>query len=144
MRLKCKFGEPKYGWLPVHIQVDDFELEMVASDVPVSPIALLQHAVWCVHEGREYEVWWHLEPESYYFEFTPMPDGMLEFVVSFARFDTTKRNRERLVRKVASKQAITIPFWRSIKELASRSFKNTDWPSIDHDDLDKLATLIKS
>jgi hypothetical protein len=67
MKLKCKFGEPHYGWLPVKLTAGDYTLEMDVSDVPVDPIYILILSLHRALNGLESEIWWHLEPVSYYF-----------------------------------------------------------------------------
>jgi len=68
-KLTLEFGVPEHGWLPIKIAFNDFSLEFEASDVPANPIDQLISSLISVTKGLKAEVWWHLEPAYYYFEF---------------------------------------------------------------------------
>jgi len=143
MKLKCKFGKPHHGWLPVKLTAGDYNLEMDVSDVPVDPIYILISSLHRALNGLESEVWWHLEPASYYFYFEPEENGEVKFLIAFAEENVTRNHREIVFETAGSQAEIIFPFWRAIKEFASHSYEGPDWPPVDHAELEKLTALVK-
>jgi hypothetical protein len=143
MKLKCKFGEPHHGWLSIRLTTGDFSLEMEVSDVPVDPIYVLISSLCLALNGLESEVWWHLEPASYYFYFEPEEQGEFKFSIAFAESNVTRNHRETVFETSGSKAEIIFPFWRAIKEFASHSYKEPDWSAIDHAELENLTVLVR-
>ncbi|MBK8903705.1 MAG: hypothetical protein IPM53_21155 [Anaerolineaceae bacterium] len=128
MKLECKFGKPHDGWLPVSLNAGGFSLEIDVSDVPVDPIYVLISSLYRALSGLDSEVWWHLEPASYYFYFEPEETGELKFTIAFAEENVTRNHREIVFETSGSKAEIILPLWRAIQEFVSYSYKEPDWP----------------
>jgi hypothetical protein len=84
--LNIEFGQPEHGWLPVSLRHGDFELEFEASDVPINPIDQLISGLIQITKGISTEVWWHLEPGGYYFDFDNNGD-QFNLRISYAEND---------------------------------------------------------
>lgn len=143
MKIKCKFGVPHHGWLPVKVTVGDFYLEMEASDVPVNPINILISSLTRTLSGFESEVWWHLEPASYYFSFASEGEDNYKFTISFADVDSVSSKRQHIFETSGNKNEIILPFWRAVKEFASHSYLEPHWPETYEGWIDQLTTMVK-
>jgi len=75
MKLKCRFGIPQHGWLPIFITCDDFQNEMKVSDMPVNSVDMLIQALSRILDGVDSKVWWHLKPANYTLDFVPQEVG---------------------------------------------------------------------
>lgn len=144
MKLKVKFGTPHHGWLPVEITQNDFELQFEASDVPVNPIDQLIEGLLRVINNLESEVWWHLEPPSYYFNFSRISTDQFCLAISFADDSKVTTTRQELFRAIGTKKEIIAPFWRAIKEFLSHSYVEPDWPPLYTEELEELTKKIKA
>ena len=144
MKVKCKFGVPHHGWLPVKITIGDFTLEFEASDVPANPVDLLTASLLRSLHGLESEVWWHLEPASCYFTFTPIQAEQYLFSISYADSHSDAEVRHEKYRMSGGRDEVIVPFWRAIKEFMSHSYLSSDWPLTYDLELEKLTSAIKS
>ena len=143
MKVKCKFGMPHHGWLPVKVTIGDFTLEFEASDVPVNPVDLLSASLLRALNGLESEVWWHLEPASYYFTFTPIEAGQYLLAISYADSHSDVEVRHEKLKVSGSKDEVIVPFWRAIREFVSHSYQEPHWPLTYDFELEKLSSAIK-
>ena len=124
--IKVDFGEPHHGWLPVKIESDEYTCEFEASDVPVDPLGVLADALGTVVTSGQVEVWWHLEPAGYYFNFISTPNGY-ELAISFSK-DSKLQNKEHLHTFSGSFSEIILPVWRALKEFYSHNYTEPHWP----------------
>ncbi|WP_101447498.1 hypothetical protein [Pontibacter ramchanderi] len=139
-KLKIELGTPEHGWLPVKIAFNDFRLEFEASDVPANPIDQLISSLRSVIKGMKADVWWHLEPEGYYFELEKLSDEYT-LSISFAKSESSKRE---LVLKVnGSYESLILPVYRAIKKFADHKHDTHDWPPTDNTALERLVELVK-
>src|SRR5687767_1338396 len=127
-KLKIEFGQPEHGWLPVTLRQRDFELRFRASDVPVNPIDQLISGIRQITKGITTEVWWHIEPEGYYFDFDRKGDEY-KLRISFATRD--KGERELVYETQGKYEEIIMPFYRSIKTFFTQKIDVPHWPKTD-------------
>jgi hypothetical protein len=139
-KLSIEFGTPEHGWLPVKITFIHFKLEFEASDVPANPVDQLISSLRSVIKGIKGEVWWHLEPEGYYFEFEKFGNDYT-LTTSFAKSEKSDRKIEFKVN--GSYESLILPIYRAIKKLADQKHNPQNWPAIDKTELDKLTELVK-
>jgi len=144
MKLKCKLGVPQHGWLPILLTYGDFRLEMDVSDVPVNSVDLLVHSLSRVIDGLESDVWWHLEPASYTFSFSPKEMDKFSFGVSFLDGSVGDEKSQHIFECTGSRDEIILPFWRAVMEFASHSYTEPEWPAIDELALTRLTTKIRN
>lgn len=141
-RIRVEFEQPSHGWLPTKVVMNDFELEMAASNVPVNPIYLLYTAIMDVVNGSEATVWWHLEPAGYYFKFTRPEPQLYWLIISFA---TDHQQAPTFIYEIKGSAAdIILPFCRAIKKLASFKHDEHDWPKLEKKQLVRLTELISA
>jgi hypothetical protein len=139
-KLSIEFGTPEHGWLPVKIDFNDFKLEFEASDVPANPMDQLISSLRSVIKGIKAEVWWHLEPEGYYFDFEKFSE---EYTLNIS-FAKSKNSERTMVFKVTGGyESLIMPIYRAIKKLADQKHDPQNWPTIDKTELDKLTELVK-
>lgn len=140
-RIRVEFEQPSHGWLPVKVVMNDFELEMTASDVPVNPIYVLYRAIQDVVDGLEATVWWHLEPAGYYFKFTQPEPQLYRLVISFSK---DQQQAPTYICEIQGSAAdIILPFCRASKKLASLNYDEHDWPRLEEKQLAHLTNLIR-
>jgi hypothetical protein len=75
------------------------------------------------------------------FYFEPEETGEIKFSITFAESTVTRNHRETVFETLGSKAEIIFPFWRALKEFASHSYEEPDWPPVDHVELEKLTVL---
>ena len=139
-RLKIVFGHPEHGWLPVELRHNGFELQFMASDVPVNPVDLLISGLRQITKGIKNEVWWHLEPEGYYFDFDKEGDKY-KLRISFAKRDTA--DKEFIYEIQGQYEEIVMPFYRSIKSFLNQPIDEPHWPKTDEKEIEKLTEIVK-
>jgi hypothetical protein len=136
-KIKVNFGKPLHGWLPVSLAAGQFELEFRASDVPENPLYLLVDALLKALVDLESEVWWHLEPDGFYFNFEPHGNEECTLKISY-----TNGVPPEMVKKVfeirGDFKKILLPFWRAVREFDSHDYSKHHWPKTHVDDLNKL------
>lgn len=144
MQLKCRFGEPHAGWLPVELTCDDLRLEFEVSHIPTNPIDSLILGLDRAISGLEAEIWFNLEPASYYLEFNPLAEQRYEFRIEFSQKDAQHRQYRTAVLEISgNKDEIVLPFWRAITEFASHSYTEPAWPEVDDFALSKLRKRVR-
>jgi hypothetical protein len=140
MNLKFSINKPEHGWLPCVLEINGKTFEIDASDVPTDPLDNLVDSLWRCCRGDNAEVWWHLEPAGYYFEFVPKLSE-LEFRVYFS-IDSTNEKKELVTKAVCNKRETLLMFWKSLKKTSSFKINEHDWLSFDFKDMDKLKEAI--
>ena len=144
MKLKCKFGIPHNGWLPVTVTKDDFLLEFEASDVPTNPMGLLIPSLSRALSGFESEVWWHLEPTSYYFNFAPTATNQFSLSISVAEDDSPTSKHQIIFETSGNKDEIILPFWRAIKEFLSHNYSEPHWAETHQEGFKQFTIQLKN
>lgn len=144
MKLKCKFGVPHHGWLPVLITCNGFELEFEASAVPVNPINILIYALSKAIDRIDSELEWHLEPSAYRFNFKTSPGAQVNLLISFADSYKTSASSKPLFSCEGTADEIILPFWRAVKEFASHEYGEPHWPPLDNTALSRLTSRVKN
>ncbi|WP_426493172.1 hypothetical protein [Hymenobacter sp. 102] len=139
-RIRVDFERPSHGWLPVKVIMNDFELTINASDVPINPIYLLYLAILDVVDGIASKVWWHLEPAGYYFDFTQPQPGLYRLVISY---HSDSQVSEFMHETKGSAADIILPFCRAIKNLNSYKYDEQDWPSLEGMQLNRLSNVME-
>ncbi len=140
--MKLKFGEPHHGWLPVKIEFEDCAYEFEASDVPVDPLERLIDALCVALAFREREVWWHLEPDGYYFNIA-FANDVYSVTLSYAKGSKTK-NKKHLCACKGSFPDIVLPIWRALREFYSHKYTEPHWPSEPTIEMQALTDQIKA
>ena len=144
MKLKCRFGVPEHGWLLVQVLAGDYTLEMDVSDVPVNPIDQLIESLCRVLYGMESEVWWHLEPASYYFSFSRSGTTKYRCEITFAKGNKVSDPRRDVLTVVGNVNEVIFPFWRAIREFMTYEYEEPRWPKTDAFAVEKLTELVRS
>ena len=140
--LRWKLGKPENRWVPVKLTCDDKFVEFLGSDVPNNPVQELVDALWKIAHGDMSEVWWHLEPDGYFFVFEPKQDKIL-FSVFFAE-NSTQNSRREILRVTGDLKSIVLPLWRGLREFLSYPLAEPHWPPINESEVTRLGTLIKN
>jgi hypothetical protein len=134
-------AEPRNGWVSVSLCIGSEELEFSASDVPNNPIEELIGAMLDVSVNREATVWWHLEPDGYYFELSPIQE-QVQLRVLFA--EHSRRDRRREVACIAgSKQDILLPLWRGLRQFQSFDVMEPHWPGVRYGALEEFGEQLR-
>lgn len=129
-------NEPVHGWVPVRAEFGRIALEFEASDVPNNPIESLVDALYAVCAGREAVVWWHLEPDGYYFKFYPAQE-LVTLRVLFSENSLETRSRE--VHAIeGTRQEVLLPIWRALRAFQSFSLSEPHWPPVRFGQLEDL------
>lgn len=140
-KLKIEFGQPEHGWLPVNLRHGDFELKFEASDVPINPIDQLISGIRQITKGISTEVWWHLEPAGYYFDFDKTGDKY-NLRIAFAKNDTADKE---LVHETCGEfEDIVMPFYRSIMSFFSQTIEEPHWPKTDEREIKAFHSCISA
>ena len=127
--LQLGLGRPCHGWLPVRLAVGGQVIEFEASDVPQDPVEALVDALALAARDVASTVWWHLEPDGYFFDFQPLPQvpGTCRLGVCFA-----PGSSRALAAEVASvsgdKTAILLPLWRALRQFQTLATDPLHWP----------------
>jgi hypothetical protein len=137
---KIKLGTPHHGWLPVDIEAAGEMLVIDASDVPIDPLDQLLESVLLSKQGKESEVWWHLEPAGYYFAIKPQTDKV-KIEISFAESDMAKR---KLVCKFEiSANNYLVQVYQVLSSFYAKGFEDPHWPELrEPSRLEKLGELL--
>jgi hypothetical protein len=138
--ISLSFAPPRHGWLPVRVAAGDEIVEFVASNVPNNPAQCLADAISTSFHGFTTEVWWNLEPEGYYFGFSPHPDGV-KFCVSFAEC-AQGLNRCELLSVVGTTTEILLPVWRALRQLESLKIGEPHWSNTEFAELASLGKVL--
>ncbi len=145
MTLKCKFGEPENGWLPVELSLEGQILNLDVSDVPADPINCLILGLDRTITGLQDEIFFHLEPDGYFLCFECLAKDCFGFRLERSVRDVAQLpSRTLIYERTGNKHEIVLPFWRAIKEFASHCYVEPAWPNIDNVALSKLTKLVKS
>ncbi|RNI28184.1 hypothetical protein EFA69_19120 [Rufibacter immobilis] len=139
-KLKMELGAPEYGWLPVKLTFGDFDLQFKASDVPANPIDQLITSLRNVIKGINTEVWWHLEPEGYYFEFERISDKY-RFKISFEDSDNTQRKE--FFELDGDFKSVILPIYRAIVKFIAQPHNPYNWPQTNKLEAEELVGLVK-
>ena len=122
----------------------DFILEFEASSVPTNSVDLLTTSLLRALNGLKSEVWWPLEPASYYFTFTPIEAEQYLLTISYAVSHSAAELKYEKYKMSGNVDEVIIPFWRAIREFVSHSYPSSDWPLTYDLEVEKLTSAIKS
>lgn len=139
--VRLTFGLPKNGWVEVHLSIGGNSIEFYASDVPNNPVQQLVDALALSAKGLEATVWWHLEPDGYYFKFSPL-QLQVQFQCSFASASKESSQSE-VALVVASKEEVLLPVWRALRSFQSFCPDEHDWPSVNFEGLEKIREVLR-
>lgn len=67
-KLNITFLPPRHGWLPVRLGLGDRVIEFPAFHGPNNPVKETYRAILAALRGETGTVWWHTEPDGYFFE----------------------------------------------------------------------------
>jgi hypothetical protein len=132
---RINFEPPHHGWLPIDLSINDKKINFFASDVPNNPIQKLVNALHLANKNIPAEVWWHLEPDSYYFKFEHEGD-LLRFKITF-KPNANKQELEIVSIKV-TKAEILMPIWRMLRKFQSGQFAKPHWPPVDYGNMESI------
>jgi hypothetical protein len=139
--VRLKLGKPKNGWIEVHLSVGGKAIEFFGSDVPNNPLQELVDALVLSSRGLEASVWWHLEPDGYYFQFAPSGSDV-ELRVLFAP-ESKEGSQSEIVRVVASRESVLLPIWRALRSFQSQSPGEEDWPLVSAEGLESMREALR-
>ena len=142
MKLKFNIDKPKHGWLPCEISYGDFSLQFMASDIPNNPIEELQDCLLNNVSGYSSQVWWHLEPAGYFFEFHVI-DDLVDFRIYFYE-DSSKQSKNKIFAIKLNIISLYLIFYRAICKFKSFDFKEGDWTTnVNFEKLNKIKKRLK-
>jgi hypothetical protein len=124
------FGVAQNGWLSLHVKAGSVELEFSGSDVPNNPVQELIDALANAAAGVDGAVWWHLEPDGYYFQFSPMQDNV-RLQVFYESFQQQTKQKTEVASVISSKQQVLLPIWRALRKLETTQLAEPHWPPVD-------------
>lgn len=139
-KLKIEFGIPSNGWLPVEIHHGDFYLAFVASRVPENPIEPLISNLIHVSAGIPSEMFWHLEPEGYWFEFSNAEKG---YQIRISSAENVRAKRVAIYSVAGTDEEIILPVYRAIKKFHAAGHDDPHWPRTSDARIQKLRTTLK-
>lgn len=116
--------------MTISILVNGQTVEIDASDVPNNPVEDLLVALDLAANGVPSSVWWHLEPDGYFMDFTPNGEEV-QFKLVFATESERAHGRE-VVGTRGNAAQVLLPFWRFIREFQSHDFQEPHWPLTDY------------
>ena len=132
-RIRVQHEPPSHGWLPILLEASGHSVTIDASDVPNNPIQELIEAIDQAASGAQSCVWWHLEPDGYFMQFTPSRDE-IEFKLSFSPNSAHSQSKEVLSVR-GSRAEVLLPFWRFLREFQSHSYAEPHWPAVNYERL---------
>ncbi|WP_428529062.1 hypothetical protein [Roseibium sp.] len=145
MGLKCKFGAPHFGWLPIQITIDDFQLQTNISCIPENSIDVLISTMLGAMDGVKAEVQLNVESSLYYIQFAPLEDAKYLLLVEYSeRGSSSTIERELLLEAAGDESEIILPFWRACRQFESMTYEDAHWPRCSNDMLTALNERIKS
>ena len=139
-KLKVELGTPERGWLPVKLAFGDYDLQFEASDVPANPIDQLITSLRNVINGMNTEVWWHLEPQGYYFEFEKINE---DYKIDICFTNSDQSEREKVIGLHGNFNSLILPIYRAIKKFIDQPHEQKHWPKTDKSEIEKLVGLVK-
>ena len=133
-----KLENPNSKWLDIFFEHDDFKLDFVSSSIPNDPISDLISSLTLICQNVSSEMCWNCEPGLYFFQFEKF-----ENLYKFSIFKKDE-SKELMYSVLGNFDQIILPFFRAIKKLYSLKFKESDWPMIENNKIEKLETAVKS
>lgn len=137
MSFKFDIGQPTNNWVPVSFKSEVYSLEFIASSIPTDSIMELCNSLLLALKAHESSFLWNLEPDIYRMEISP--DGQ-QFNVSI--FGDT--SNEPLFHISGDLSNTIQPLYRGLKKFMSYDVKESDWPKLNPDRIERLEKLIKS
>ncbi|OJJ12693.1 hypothetical protein BKI51_00950 [Alphaproteobacteria bacterium AO1-B] len=145
MGLKCQFGAPQFGWLPIQIAFDDFQLQTHISCIPENSIDVLILAMMGAMDGGKAEVQLNTEPSLYYVRFAPHENAKYLLRIEYSESGSSSTlERELLLETTGDESEIILPFWRACRQFESMTYKDAHWPRCSSNMLTALSKRIKS
>lgn len=140
LRFQVRHEAPSHGWLPLRLNVNGIDVDIVASDVPNNPVQELLDALESVARGNEASIWWHLEPDGYFMRFFPNGDEVM-FVLELA--PESKESRAEVVLSFqGTRVEVLLPLWRFLRDFQSRQYSEEDWPNVDYRRIASIREMI--
>ncbi|MFN8446452.1 MAG: hypothetical protein U0175_37015 [Caldilineaceae bacterium] len=122
MTLRFRLEIPQHGWLPIHLQCEEYDFSFTVSDVQGDSIGMLIKSISDAVDGIDSVTDWYLEPDIYRFEFRCEREK-IEFQVAALRYGNTK-----FIHKISgTRQEIILPFWRAVKAFSTQNWHESDW-----------------
>jgi hypothetical protein len=121
------------------LQIDEFELALDVSDVPINPLDELCNSLCLVLKGSEASVWWHLEPAWYQFYLEPRLNEVVLSIYQAARY---QRPDLKVFQYTGDFNSVILPLYQALKQFVSLPTPESDWPSIDAEKLRELSALV--
>ncbi|MFD1188466.1 hypothetical protein [Pontibacter rugosus] len=91
-------------------------------------------------KGIEAEVWWHLEPEGYYFEFEKFS---YDYTLNISLAKSENSDRKMVLKIKGSYESLILPIYGAIKKFTDQQQDSQNWPLTDKTELGKLTELVK-
>ena len=141
-KIDLEFGVPEHGWLSTTFKYGDFNLELDVSDVPRNPTAQLCDSLIQLLKGINSPdlVPWHLEPYCYYLKLGKSGNDYSVTILESDNFESPKRVTFQVDGYF---EATILPIYRSLKILASKTYKPPHWDKLDYNRIEELKRLIK-
>lgn len=124
------FGIPKYGWLPVNFNYDEFHIEFDASDGLNDPIGELYHAILNIQAGELKEITWWLEPGAYYFLLKEDNSNYLLTILESDDIHSVEESKKTLIEISGNYEEIIFPIKKAILDFSSKNYDEQHWSYI--------------
>ena len=121
--MKLRFGKARHGWLPTVLETDGEELLFDVSYMPYDFVGELVTALSGVLDAPgEYVARICEEPPEHDWRFESSDASAVSFrIVSYPKGRRTKSEAEVTAETWGAPLDIVLPFWRGLRELASRA-----------------------
>ena len=120
--MKLRFGKARHGWLPTALETDGGDLAFVVSHVPYDfPAELVAALSGVLSAPGEHVARLNEEPTEYDWRFQSEDESATAFeVVRYPSGRRTETEAEVLLTVTGAPLDIVLPFWRGLREFASR------------------------
>ena len=135
-KLNITFLPPRHGWLPVKMTLNGHVVEFMASHGPNNPVKELYKAVTTCLDGEKGSVWWHLEPDGYFFELSRLADT---FYLRVLRADYSLFSPKKEVALLrGSAGDIIQPLLQALRDFKALPIELPHWRYTELDEIDGL------
>ena len=118
---KIRFKEPKHGWLPVDIELGNFEFKCYASHILSTSFHEMISKILLLENDQSFEFKFFLEPDFVVFKVEKIEN---EFLLQILKRIEDSNDEKYLIKFNGNFNSVIVPFYRSIKRLETFNFEN--------------------
>jgi hypothetical protein len=137
-RVSLSFSQPRHGWLPTTLSVDDVREEFHASNVGLDPVVELRSAVLAVFSGREARVLWYLEPAGFLLTLSPKADEVSVRIQYSDDVDLEQRELSEVVATSGSRKEVLAPLIEALRGFERLNAGNEHWAAVSMEALEPI------